>query len=231
VALIDGRFEDVPVRGDTQRELTLAQLALRLKRDFFRSVRASMLEAREQAKNPQDYVEAALAALVQSVGAAAGAYYGVEAGLLTRRANMGCEANDSQAPQRVGEGLLGRVVQQGTLLLLDDLEKQGIRIRSGLLEMTPRALLLYPVKRDDSVVGVVELVFVNASAVTARELLDYMSGDLVRGPQPSAAAEGEVSRVRSLEEELVIANTRLERMATELQNRERTLRAATGTGS
>lgn len=226
LALIDGRFEDVEVRGDTQRELTLSQLALRLKRDYFRSIRAAVLDVREHSKTADDFVDAALAALAQAVGAAAGAYYGVEAGTIVRRANLGCEANDNHKPQRVGDGLLGKVALQGVPTLLDDLDQHGLRIRSGLLELTPRALLLYPVKREDVVVGIVELVFVSGSAVTAGELLDYLSADLARGPHAPIAAPSDFARVRSLEEELVIANARLERMATELQNRERSLRAA-----
>jgi HAMP domain-containing protein len=227
-ALIDGRFEDVPVRGDTQRELTLAQLSLRLKRDFFRSIRATIMEVRSSSASAQEFDESALSAVLQSVGAVAGAYYTVQDQLLVRVANLGCEPQASEMPLRIGEGLVGKAAHQGEPLLLDDLDERGLRIRSGLLELTPRAVLLFPLQRDGRTIGVFELLFVNSSAITARELLDYLAEELVRGPELRANDNHDNPRVRALEEELVIANTRLERMAAELQNRERTVRA-TGT--
>jgi HAMP domain-containing protein len=227
-ALIDGRFEDVPVRGDTQRELTLAQLSLRLKRDFFRSIRATIMEVRASSSNSQEFDESALSAVVQSVGAVAGAYYAVQDQLLVRIANLGCEPQERDVPPRIGEGLIGKAAQQGEPLLLDDLDERGLRIRSGLLELTPRSLLLFPLQREGRTVGVFELLFVNSSAITASELLDYLAEDLVRGPELRANDNDNNPRVRALEEELVIANTRLERMAAELQHRERAGRAATG---
>jgi hypothetical protein len=227
-ALIDGRFEDVPVRGDTQRELTLAQLSLRLKRDFFRAIRATIMEVRGSSSNAQEFGESALQALMQSVGAVAGAYYAIEDQLLVRVANLGCEPQEREMPLRMGDGLLGKAAQQGEPVLLDDLDTRGLRIRSGLLELTPRALLLFPLLREGRAVGVFELVFVNSSAITARELLEYLAEDLVRGPEPRVNNGQTDPRLRALEEELVIANTRLERMASELQSRERTVRAANG---
>jgi GAF domain len=219
----------VPVRGDTQRELTLGQLSLRLKRDFFRSVRATIMEVRASSTNSQEFDESTLSAMVQSVGAVAGAYYSVQDQMLVRVANLGCEPQEREVPLRVGEGLLGKAVQQGEPLLLDDLDQRGLRIRSGLLELTPRALLLFPLRRDGRAIGVFELLFVNSSAITARELLEYLAEDIVRGPELRPAVGENDPRVRALEEELVIVNTRLERMTTELQSRERTVRAATGT--
>jgi methyl-accepting chemotaxis protein len=226
-ALIDGRFEAVPLRGETQRDLALAQLSLRLKREYFRSIRGSLLEAREHSIEPAAFVDAALAAVANASGAAAGAYYMVQDGMLVRCANLGCEPANDQVPVRVGEGLTGKVALSGEPILLDDLDQRGVRVRSGLLELTPRALLLFPITRDEHVIGVMELLFLNTAAVTARELLEYLCSDIARGPRvvdPST----EAARVQALEEELVIANTRLERMASELALRERPPRAAGG---
>lgn len=226
-ALIDGRFEAVPLRGETQRDLALAQLSLRLKREYFRSIRGSLLEARESSMATSAFVDAALAAVANAAGAAAGAYYVVQDKLLVRTANLGCEPANDNVPMRVGDGLAGKCVATGEPILLDDLESSGVRVRSGLLEMTPRALLLFPIKRDDVVIGVMELLFLNTAATTARELLEYLAPDIARGPL--ALGESiDVSQVKALEEELVIANARLERMASELTSRERGPRAAAG---
>jgi hypothetical protein len=217
----------VSLRGDTSRDLTLSQLALRLKREYFRAIRGMITDARERASLPADFMGDALSAIAQAVGAAAGAHYAIEDGLLIRTANFGCEPSGESVTQRVGEGLHGRVALTGEAMVFDELEKQGTRVRTGLLELIPTALLLYPIERDSRVVGVIELLFLNASAPTARELLDYLMEDLSRGPrafEPTA----ETARVKQLEEELVIANTRLERLNSELQSRERSPRAAAG---
>ncbi|MET0387521.1 MAG: GAF domain-containing protein [Polyangiales bacterium] len=224
-ALIDGRFEAISLRGHTQRDLTLSQLALRLKREYFRAIRGAITEARERSTGSAEFAGSALAAIAQAVTAAAGAYYVIEDRFLKRSANFGCEADDAASPQRVGDGLLGKVASTGEPLLLEELDKYGMRVRSGLLEITPNALLLYPVKREGRVIGVLELLFLNTSAPTARELLDYLTDDLARGPRVLEKS-AEAVRVRDLEEELVIANARLERMEAELQNR--SLRAAAG---
>jgi HAMP domain-containing protein len=218
-ALIDGRFSELRLRGETQRELTLHQLALRLKREFFRATRASVFEARERSMTSHDFAESSLGTIAQAVGATAGAYYVVTGQELVRAANLGCEANTNELPLRVGEGLPGKVARDGTPLLLDNLEEEGIKLRSGLLEFTPRALLLYPIKQDERVCAVLELLFLNDGASTAREMLEYLMADLARGPI-AFAHPPDVARIRALEEELVIAEARLERLGSELQHRE-----------
>jgi HAMP domain-containing protein len=218
-ALIDGRFSELRLRGETQRELTLHQLALRLKREFFRATRASVFEARERSLTGQDFAENSLGTIAEAVGAMAGAYYVVIGGELVRSANLGCEANINETPQRVGQGLPGKVAREGVPILIDDLEKQGVRLRSGLLELTPRALLLYPIKQDDRVCAVLELLFLNDGASTAREMLEYLTADLARGPIASAHTP-DFSHIRALEEELVITQARLETLTSELQHRD-----------
>jgi HAMP domain-containing protein len=229
-ALVDGRFGEFEIRGESQRELTLSQLALRLKRDFFRAVRGSLFEAREQSATQQDFATAALSALTSAVGASAAAYYVVSHGQLVRSVNLGCEPHNGETNLTVGEGLLGRVAHEGKALLLDNLQERSLRVRTGLLEFTPSGLLIYPIKHEERVTAVLELVFLNDSAATALEMLDYLGTDFARGPLDGRGVMPEVARVRELEEELVIANARLERLGSDLQqNRERARAAAVAT--
>jgi hypothetical protein len=225
-AMIQGRFDAVPMQGETPRDLELAQLALRLKREYFRSYRGAVLEARERTTDYPELINMVLATVAQAVGAVAGAYYAVEESTLSRLASLGCEPqNDVEvAPLRVGDGLVGKVAATGEVLILEQLADKGVRVRSGLLELTPSALLLYPVRRDERVVGVMELLFLEASALTAREFLDYVGDEIARGPR---VHEHSSNRIKELEEELVIANARIERMSADFQNRER-VRAAGG---
>jgi HAMP domain-containing protein len=228
-ALIDGRFGDVHAGNDNPREFALIQLGMRLKREWFRSTRAGVYEAREHHTTTQGFAEAVLSSIAQTVSAAAGAYYHVgDDQKLIRIANLGCEPLAQEAPIGLGEGLLGKVAFEGRALLLDKLDQQGSRVRTGLLEITPRAVLLFPIKRDQRVCAVLELLFVNDAAATALELLDYLAHDLAKGPTATAGAAAplDAERVRALEEELVIANTRLECVANELQLRDRAQRTA-----
>jgi HAMP domain-containing protein len=229
-ALIEGRFNEVRAASGSERDLALVQLGLRLKREWFRSVRAGVYEAREQHGVSQHYADAILATLVQSVNAAAGAYYAVnEDTSIVRIVNLGCDAPSSEAPLHIGEGLLGKVALEATPLLLDQLEQKGLRVRTGLLEITPRAALIFPVKNETRVCALIELVFVGNGAVPALELLEYLARDLangttggVRAPEPAPDS----TDVRELQEELVIANARLEQMSHELQQRDRAMRAS-----
>jgi HAMP domain-containing protein len=221
-ALIEGRFADVRPQGQSQREMSLMQLGLRLKREFFRAMRAVVFEAREQSQDARAFAEAALTPIAHALGAVAGAYYSVIDGMLVPSVILGCDAPTRSTPLRIGEGLMGKVAKDRTPLLLDKLEEYNVRVQSGLFEITPRALLLFPVQKDELVSGVLELVFLNDSASTALEVLEYLMADLARGPSFVNAPASD--RLRGLEEELVIANTRLERMSAELQHRERSPR-------
>jgi hypothetical protein len=224
-ALLDGRFDAVDMQGQTQRELSLFQLALRLKREYFRASRGTVLDARERSSTQPEFVHIALSAIAQAVSAVAGAYYSLEESVLVRTASHGCEAQNDGVPLRTGDGLVGKVAATGECLMLEDLKDKNVRVRSGLIELTPSALLIFPVQRDKRVVGVLELLFLDGSAAIAREFLEYLGDELARGPRIHAES---ASRVKELEEELVIANTRLERMSVELQARERPGRAAAG---
>lgn len=228
IALLEGRFDAVQMRGDSQRDLTLAQLSLRLKREYFRASRGSVLDARERANTQPEFTNMALSAIAQAVSAVAAAYYSVEESVLRRSASLGCDPQNDVAPLRMGDGLVGKVAASGECLMLDDLKNSQVRVRSGLVELTPSALLIYPVQREERVVGVLELLFLDGSAVTAREFLDYLGDEVARGPRVHAQS---AARVKELEEELVIANTRIEHMSADLQSRERPGRAAAGGGS
>jgi two-component system chemotaxis sensor kinase CheA len=225
-ALIDGRFADVHASNDSEREFALMQLGMRLKREWFRSTRAGIYEAREQHSGTQGLAEAVLSIIAQTVSAAAGTYYELSPDQTLRRtANLGCESPAEDAPAKLGEGLVGKCALEGKALLLDKLDQQGLVVRTGLLEITPRAVLLFPIKREDRVCAVLELLFVNDAAPTALELLDYLAHDLAKGPSARPEPVLVDTRVRALEEELVIANARLECVSNDRQQRDRASRS------
>ena len=58
---------------------------------------------------------------------------------------------------QVGEGLVGRCVQEGNTLFLTDIPEDYIRIKSGLGEDNPRCLLIVPLRLNEEITGVIEI--------------------------------------------------------------------------
>ena len=58
---------------------------------------------------------------------------------------------------QVGEGLVGRCVQEGNTLFMTDIPDDYIRIKSGLGEDNPRCLLIVPLRLNEEITGVIEI--------------------------------------------------------------------------
>jgi HAMP domain-containing protein len=229
-SLLYGRFHEVKAGGG-KRDDGVFMLGVRLKHEWFNAARVGILQAREQSKDVDSFLSAALICVAQTAGATVGACHVLKDGEhLVQVSNLGCSVDASATPAvRIGQGLVGKAALDGKPMLLDDLEASGIRIRSSLLEVVPRAVLIFPIRDELRVVAVLELGFMNEGASTALELLECLNADLSAGVgnakvQQTGATGWVGERAAALEEELVIATTRLEHVTRELQQRDQLLR-------
>ena len=71
----------------------------------------------------------------------------------------GCSiAKIKQSKVLPGEGLVGQAFKQGKTIYLEKLPEQYSLVKTGLVEMAPQVLLIIPVKLNQQVIGVIELL-------------------------------------------------------------------------
>lgn len=80
-----------------------------------------------------------------------------------------------KAEIEIGEGLIGRAVQEKKMLYLTDLPQGYTYVQSGLGDATPDKLLIMPLMFEDTVLGAIELAGFNEYSETAKELVSEMS--------------------------------------------------------
>ena len=88
---------------------------------------------------------------------------------------MACYAYDRRKYEErslsVGEGLVGRCVQESETIFLSEIPEGYISIGSGLGKDNPRCILIVPLKLNDEVYGVIELA---AFDVFERHVIDFV---------------------------------------------------------
>jgi methyl-accepting chemotaxis protein len=80
-------------------------------------------------------------------------------------------AEDEKTPSfEFGEGLIGQVAASGKGLYLDELpEGYAARIESGLGSALPKFLWVFPLKKENEIIGVVEVALFTALSEAARQ--------------------------------------------------------------
>ncbi|MEO8554750.1 MAG: CHASE3 domain-containing protein, partial [Kofleriaceae bacterium] len=99
-----------------------------------------------------------LRSLSRNLRAMVGAVFVTEGNQL-RRIGGTAVAGDAATTRRLGEGVLGEAAREGTLVYIDKLPADYLKISTGLGEGRPQALALAPAVVDGQVVAVTELAF------------------------------------------------------------------------
>jgi putative methionine-R-sulfoxide reductase with GAF domain len=122
------------------------------------SVRASL----KQSKNEKEFLQSGLHAICKQLDAGQGAIYrttGVEGTRkLELRAGYALNTGESTVlSYEFGEGLVGQSAAGVKTIYVDDVPDGYIKILSGLGSASPRHLLIVPMKKDEKVIGVMEI--------------------------------------------------------------------------
>jgi len=86
--------------------------------------------------------------------------------------------NDTERRIEFGEGLIGQCAAQGQMILLEDLRTDQVRIASGLLNATPRSVIVLPVLFEDQIKAVIELASLSEFSPSQLAFLEQLSGSI-----------------------------------------------------
>ena len=78
----------------------------------------------------------------------------------------------------LGEGLVGQCAAGAEIILVENVDPGAVRIRSGMVEMVPRSVIVLPVLFEDQVKAVIELASLSEFTVSQRVFLEQLSGSI-----------------------------------------------------
>jgi CheY-like chemotaxis protein/signal transduction histidine kinase/HAMP domain-containing protein len=192
----------------------------RVRGDWIKAALAGLNQELRGELDPEELATRATRFIAQYVDAPIGALYYLLAGddfeLLGQYAAGGAnEAGTGARKFRRGEGLVGEAVTSTQVRVIADPPADYFRVRSGLGEAAPRAIVLVPLEQLGRVRGVLELGLFGAWTDREREAVDLLRETLV------IAIEVSLARVRTRE---LLAET--QQQAVRLTHQEEELRAA-----
>ncbi len=99
-------------------------------------------------------------------------------GVRQLRRLAGYAASDSlEAKQTIefGEGLIGQCAAQAKAIVIGNVDPGTIQIRTGMLDLVPRSVIVLPVLFEDQVKAVIELASLSEFSQTERTFLEQLS--------------------------------------------------------
>ncbi|HET9992265.1 MAG TPA: CHASE3 domain-containing protein, partial [Kofleriaceae bacterium] len=170
--------------------------------------------------------EKVLRTLSGNLHAPVGAVYAVDGAQLRRIAGVAL-APDAAVTKKLGEGLGGEAARAGSIVHIDDLPADYLRISSALGDSRPRALVVAPAVVDGQVVAVTELAFMRRLDPVEKRALDRVSEAIaiaIRGAKDRSKLEElleetqrQAEELQAQQEELRVSNEELEQQSRALQ--------------
>jgi HAMP domain-containing protein/signal transduction histidine kinase/DNA-binding response OmpR family regulator len=122
-----------------------------------------------------------LSELAPLVNAQQGVLYQMDAESPGKMVLLCAFADSNQGHQemvKVGEGLIGQCALDKRRMLISDLPKSAVPIRSGLFEAVPRNVIVLPVLFEDRVKAVIELASLNAFTTSHLAFLEQLTSSI-----------------------------------------------------
>jgi signal transduction histidine kinase/CheY-like chemotaxis protein/HAMP domain-containing protein len=198
---------DAARQANQMAERLRALLEERDRQDWLKSGQAGLVETLRGELEPGEVADRAAAFLARHLGAPVAAlYYTAEADSFALLGRYGVEA-DPTAPAtfRRGQGLVGEAALRTDLTVLEGAGDGALRVRTGVVEGHPRAIVFTPLVHVGEVVGILELVLLTPWTERAAELVLSMRDTLT--------ITIEVARARAATRSLL---AKTQRQATEL---------------
>ncbi len=143
--------------------------------DWLRDGAAGLSNELRGVLEPREVAERATRYLARHLDAAAAALYGVdpddEARLLGDYALGAPSGAKATRSFRKGEGLVGQALVKDELTILSNPPEDYLRIRSGLGESAAKCIVLMPLTRGGTIIGVLELALLGPFRELSSELL------------------------------------------------------------
>jgi CheY-like chemotaxis protein/CHASE3 domain sensor protein len=149
-------------------------------------------------------------------------------GQLQRVASFGAQKEDAEAAQvyNISESLVGQTMASNRMLQLKDIPDHYLKINSGLGEMSPRHIILSPLRYEGQTKGVIELGFLKEPLKRDVEFISLVAANI------GSTLEAALSRIRlqnafeetqQLNEELQVQQEELRTSNEELEEQSRAL--------
>jgi HAMP domain-containing protein/CheY-like chemotaxis protein/signal transduction histidine kinase len=149
-----------------------------------------------------------LSELAPLVNAQQGVLYQMEAETSGRMMLLSSFADSTEGHQetvKIGEGLVGQCAMEKRRMLISDLPKDTIPVRSGLFKAVPRNVIVLPILFEDRVKAVIELASLNAFTTSHLAFLEQLTssiGIVLNSIEATMQTEGLLKQSQQLAVEL-----------------------------
>jgi HAMP domain-containing protein/CheY-like chemotaxis protein/signal transduction histidine kinase len=172
-----------------------------------------------------------LSELAPLVNAQQGVTYVIDSAggtLYLRQLATYADPNEESEPRRyrLGEGLVGQCAAEKQRLLLTDIPLNSIRVRSGLLQASPRNVIVLPVLYEGQVKAVIELASLHEFTASHLAFLEQLTGSIgvvLNTIEATMRTEGLLQQSQQLATELQTQQKELQQTNEELATKARLL--------